>query len=124
MSKRLSKTTKSAAALPADYAPLLADIKARVQAAQLRAATSVARELNQLYWEIGSAIAGAQESKGYGKQVVERLAADLQTEFPGLAGFSPQNVWFMRGFYLAWAGSTADSLTAVRESRSVDSPQV
>jgi hypothetical protein len=96
-------------------------LKSRVRAAQLRAATGVTRELNQLYWEIGSAIARAQELKGYGKQVVERLAVDLQAEFPGLAGFSPQNVWFMRSFYLAWSGCEADSLTAVRESRSPDS---
>ena len=118
MSKRSQKPVKAAAAVPAGYGPLLAELKSRVRAAQFRAATSVIRELNQLYWEIGSAIARAQESKGYGKQVVERLAADLQTEFPGMAGFSPQNVWFMRSFYLAWSGSEADSLTAVRESRS------
>ena len=101
MSKLPAKSAKSSATLPADYAPLLADIKARVQSAQLRAATSVARELNQLYWEIGSVIARAQASQGYGKQVVQRLAADLQAAFPGMAGFSPQNVWFMRSFYLA-----------------------
>ena len=121
MSKRSQKPVKAAAAVPAGYGPLLAELKSRVRAAQLRAATSVTRELNQLYWEIGSAIARAQESKGYGKQVVERLAADLQTEFPGMAGFSPQNVWFMRSFYLAWSASEADSLTAVRESRPPDS---
>jgi predicted nuclease of restriction endonuclease-like (RecB) superfamily len=44
----------------------------------------------------------AQKTRGYGKQVVERLAEDLQKEFPGTAGFSPQNVWYMRSFYLAW----------------------
>ena len=121
MSKRSQKPAKAAATVPTGYGPLLAELKSRVRAAQLRAATSVTRELNQLYWEIGAAIARAQESKGYGKQVVKRLAADLQAEFPGMAGFSPQNVWFMRSFYLAWFGSEAVSLTAVRESTSPDS---
>ena len=121
MSTRSQKPVKGTAAVPAGYGPLLAELKSRVRAAQLRAATSVTRELNQLYWEIGSAITRAQESQGYGRQVVERLAADLQAEFPGMAGFSPQNVWFMRSFYLAWAVSTADSLTAVRESKPADS---
>lgn len=121
MSKRSQKPVKAAATVPTGYGPLLAELKSCVRAAQLRAATSVTRELNQLYWEIGAAIARAQESKGYGKQVVERLAADLQAEFPGMAGFSPQNVWFMRSFYLAWFGSEAVSLTAVRESTSPDS---
>ncbi len=121
MSTRTRKPVKAPAAVPTGYGPLLAELKARIRTAQLRAATSVARELNQLYWEIGSAIARAQESKGYGKQVVERLAADLQTEFPGMAGFSSQNVWFMRSFFLAWSGSAADSLMAVRDSGPPDS---
>jgi hypothetical protein len=34
-------------------------------------------------------------------RVVERLAANLQMEFPSSADFSPQNVWFMRSFYPA-----------------------
>jgi predicted nuclease of restriction endonuclease-like (RecB) superfamily len=89
-------------ALPAGYTRLLADLKTRVRAAQLRAVVSVNRELILLYWDIGRIIVGAQTTKGYGKQVVERLAEDLQKEFPGTAGFSPQNVWYMRSFYLAW----------------------
>ena len=121
MSARIRKPVAATATAPTGYGPLLAELKERVRVAQLRAATSVTRELNQLYWEIGRAIARAQESKGYGKQVVERLAADLQTEFPGMAGFSPQNLWFMRGFYLAWSGRDANSLTVVRESGTPDS---
>jgi predicted nuclease of restriction endonuclease-like (RecB) superfamily len=35
---------------------------------------------------------------------VEKLAADLKKEFPGTAGFSPQNLWYMRRFYLAYQG--------------------
>ena len=38
-----------------------------------------------------------------------------------MAGFSPQNVWFMRSFYLAWSGSAANSLTAGGDSGSPDS---
>jgi predicted nuclease of restriction endonuclease-like (RecB) superfamily len=121
MSARIRKPVTAAATVPADYAPLLAELKVRVRTAQLRAATSVARELNQLYWEIGRTIARAQESKKYAKQVVERLSADLRSEFPGMAGFSPQNLWFMRAFYLAWSGGEANSLPAGRESETSDS---
>jgi len=104
-------------ALPAGYATLLADLKARVRAAQLRAALSVNRELILLYWDLGKTIVEAQKTKGYGKQVVERLAADLQKEFPGTAGFSPQNVWFMRSFYLAWPAMPQKLPQVVRESK-------
>jgi predicted nuclease of restriction endonuclease-like (RecB) superfamily len=103
--------------LPAGYAKLLAEIKARVRAAQLRAAVSVNRELILLYWDIGKIIVEAQKTKGYGKQVVERLAGDLRKEFPGTEGFSPQNVWFMRGFYLAWSAMPQKLSQAVRESK-------
>ena len=107
---------KPSAALPAGYATLLADLKARVRAAQLRAVVSVNRELILLYWDIGRIIVEAQKTKGYGKQVVERLAEDLQKEFPGTAGFSPQNVWFMRSFYLAWPAIPQKLSQVVRES--------
>ena len=49
--------TKPSGLLPATYALLLADLKARVRAAQVKAAGSVNRELILLYWHIGLSIA-------------------------------------------------------------------
>jgi len=112
LAKTSGQAGKPPGALPAGYTALLADLKARVRAAQLRAVVSVNRELILLYWDIGKIIVVAQKTKGYGKQVVERLAADLQKEFPGTAGFSPQNVWFMRSFFSGLAGDTAKTLTS------------
>jgi len=102
LAKTGGQAGKPSAALPVGYANLLADLKARVRAAQLRAAVSVNRELILLYWDIGKIIVEAQNTKGYGKQVVEQLAEDLHTAFPKMDGFSPRNVWRMRAFYLAW----------------------
>ena len=53
----------------------------------------------RLYWEIGESIHLKVESLGWGKSVVQTLASDLQTEFPGRNGFSVQNLWLMRQFY-------------------------
>ena len=53
MSQSSRPSAKPASALPAGYGPLLADLKARVRAAQVRAALSVNRELIQLYWHLG-----------------------------------------------------------------------
>jgi len=94
-----------ASLLPAGYGKFLEDIKQRVRAAQVRATLSANRELITLYWDIGKGIIERQRAEGWGKAVVERLAKDLQKEFPGITGFSPLNVWRMRAFYLAW---TAD----------------
>ncbi|WFN36467.1 DUF1016 N-terminal domain-containing protein [Methanomicrobium antiquum] len=30
---------------------------------------------------------------------MQRLSEDLQMEFPGIKGFSAQNLWYMRQFY-------------------------
>lgn len=93
---------RSGTGLPPGYAELLEDLKARVRTAQLKAAVAVNRELNQLYWDIGRLIVERQEREGWGKGIVDRLAKDIQTAFPGLQGFSPRNVWRMRAFYLAY----------------------
>jgi hypothetical protein len=77
--------------LPAGYGALLAEVKQRVCAAQIKAAVSANRELILLYWDIGCAIVEAQKDKGYGKQVVESLAADLRREFPMMTGLSALN---------------------------------
>jgi predicted nuclease of restriction endonuclease-like (RecB) superfamily len=47
--------------------------------------------------------------------VVERLAADIQKDFPGVAGFSPQNIWKMRGFFLAWTAEVRNLSQLARE---------
>ena len=91
--------------LPSGYRALLEDLKVRVRSAQAKAALSVNRTLIDLYWNIGKAIVKRQRDRGWGSAVVERLARDLQREFPGTAGFSPRNIWRMRSFYLAWTGN-------------------
>jgi len=91
--------------LPKGYGAFLADLKQRIRMVQVRATMAANRELIALYWDIGKGIVERQQHEGWGKAVVERLATDLQKEFPGVAGFSPLNLWRMRAFYLAW---TAD----------------
>jgi hypothetical protein len=53
MNKRLNPSSKPTLSLPPDYAPLRADIKARVQAARIKAGLAADRELLALYWDIG-----------------------------------------------------------------------
>jgi predicted nuclease of restriction endonuclease-like (RecB) superfamily len=102
--------------LPAGYGALLAEVKQRVRAAQIKAAVSANRELIVLYWDIGRAIVEAQKDKGYGKQVVESLAADLRREFPMMSGLSSLNLWRMRAFYLAYANFGQELSQPVTES--------
>lgn len=103
------------ALLPANYAPLLAAIKARVQTARIQAGLAANRELLRLYWDIGRMIVATQRTKGHGRRVVEQLAVDLQRSFPGMTGFSPLNVWRMRAFYATHAGAPSILSQAVTE---------
>ena len=62
---------------PDSYAQFLADLKRRIQAAQLRASVTVNRELALLYWQIGRDILEPQQRESWGAKVIDRLAADL-----------------------------------------------
>jgi hypothetical protein len=80
--------------LPSRYGAVLADLKARVRAAQVRAVLSVNREFIQLYWQIGREILRCQREEGWGAKVVERLAKDLRAEFPEMQGvFASQSTF-------------------------------
>ncbi len=84
------------------YKDLLGTIKARITSAQYEALKAVNKKLIALYWDIGKAIAERQKAEGWGKSIVEQLANDLRLAFPGMAGFSSRNIWYMRNFYLEY----------------------
>ncbi len=88
---------------PKGYAQLLGDIKQRIRGAQYEALKAVNKELISLYWDIGRIIAERQKGRTWGKSVVEQLAKDLQAEFPGIQGFSAQNLWRMKQFYQTYS---------------------
>jgi predicted nuclease of restriction endonuclease-like (RecB) superfamily len=62
-------------------------------------------------------IVSRQRAAGWGKSVVEKLASDVQKEFPGIEGFSPRNIWRMRAFHLAWVRSETLSVAADQKDR-------
>ena len=88
--------------LPSDYGPWLAELKARIHAAQQQAALSVNSELVLLYWQIGRDILERQGREGWGSKVIERLAQDLRNAFTTMKGFSRANLLYMRAFAEAW----------------------
>jgi predicted nuclease of restriction endonuclease-like (RecB) superfamily len=89
-------------------------IRRRVYQARHKAFHSVNQELISLYWDLGKFIAEKQERDEWGNSTVERLSKDLQAEFPGVSGFSVQNLWKMKSFYLAY-GNNEKLSPVVRE---------
>lgn len=85
-----------------EYDLTLANLKKQIQTAQLRAVIAANKELVRLYWSVGKIIAEKQEKSGWGSKVIEKLAKDLQNEFPGIEGFSRANVFRMKAFFCAY----------------------
>lgn len=82
-----------------EYISVLTGLKKHIRECQLRATIAVNNELIKLYWTIGKEIIERQEGSGWGAKFIEKLAKDLQNEFPGIEGFSRTNVFRMRAFY-------------------------
>lgn len=97
--KKISKTNIK------QYAELIRDIKQRVRSGQYKALKAVNRELIALYWDIGEIIVTRQQTASWGKAVVQNIAKDLRTEFPGITGFSASNLWRMKLFYETYQSS-------------------
>ena len=89
-----------------NYKNLLREVKERIHRAQYEALKAVNKELIALYWDIGALIVRQQKKHGWGKSIVENLAKDLQIEFPGIKGFSTQNLRYMRQLYLEYHKNT------------------
>ena len=83
-----------------DYRLALETVKQRIQAAQARAVLAVNAELLALYWDIGRTLTNLQQERGWGAAVVEQMAKDLQSAYPGMAGFSRTSLFAMRQFYV------------------------
>jgi predicted nuclease of restriction endonuclease-like (RecB) superfamily len=86
-----------------NYQELLIEVKERIRSAQYAALKAVNHELIALYWDIGRLIVYRQQTAGWGKSIVEQLAQDIQSEFPGISGFSVRNLWNMRNFHLTYS---------------------
>jgi len=83
----------------AGFTALLADVKGRIQRAQVRAVLAVNSELVRLYWDIGRIIDERQRQEGWGAAIIPRLALKLKNELPDPKGFSERNIKLMLAFY-------------------------
>jgi predicted nuclease of restriction endonuclease-like (RecB) superfamily len=89
-----------------EFKDFVTDIKNKILSSQYEALKKVNQELIALYWDIGKDIVSKQEAYGWGKSVVKNLSQELQKEFVGMRGFSVQNLWNMRQFYLEYYQNT------------------
>ena len=86
------------------YKSFLKEVKERIHQAQYDAMWLVNKEHISMCWDIGRMIVERQQKYGWGKSIVENLSNDLQKEYTGIKGFSSQNLWYMRQFFLEYNG--------------------
>ncbi|UFX82759.1 DUF1016 N-terminal domain-containing protein [Candidatus Absconditicoccus praedator] len=82
-----------------EYKNFFIELKDKIQQSRNNALRSVNKELINLYWEIGKKLSEKINNSGWGKSVVENLSSDLKKEFPGIQGFSKDNLWRMIKFF-------------------------
>jgi predicted nuclease of restriction endonuclease-like (RecB) superfamily len=84
--------------LPADYATTLQEIKTHLRSARVRAILAANPIVIESYWNTGKIILARQKETVWGAKVIDRLAADLQAEFPDMRGLTRRNLFSMRAF--------------------------
>src|ERR1035437_111087 len=101
-------SVQGSSGLPPDFPELLEPLKREIGAARTRAVLAVNQELIGLYWRIGREILMRQERERWGGKIIDRLAADLRTEFPEMKGLSVRNLEYMRQFAASWPDSQSE----------------
>ena len=95
-----------ASELNKNYADIISRLKEKIKQARLQAAVIVNKQLIDLFWEIGNTILQQQKKEGWGTKIIDRLAADLKSEFPDMKGLSARNIKYMRAFAEAYPNFT------------------
>ncbi|MEU8891304.1 PDDEXK nuclease domain-containing protein [Streptomyces sp. NPDC048442] len=90
------------AGLPPGFHEMVDDLKSIVRGAHVRAQLKVNTEMIRMYWEIGRTILEKQGEERWGTKVIDRIATELRTEFPGQRGFSRSNIKYMQQFARTW----------------------
>lgn len=85
-----------------DYEESLSSVIKKIEENKHQAITTVNKLLIEIYWFIGKTIVNLQEKSEWGSGVVEKLSQDLRMKYPEQSGFSVQNLWYMKKFYLTY----------------------
>lgn len=87
----------------ANYRQWLGELKTRFRQVQLKAAVAVNTAMLQFYWELGADMVAKQTQFAWGSGFLTQLSADLNKEFPTVAGFSKRNLEQIRRWHSFWS---------------------
>ncbi len=93
-----------------DYVQWIHEIKERFRNTQIKAAIKVNSEQLLFNWQLGRDLTMRKVEEKWGSGIVEQLSLDLRNEFPDIKGFSTTNLWYMKKWYMFYAGDDAEKL--------------
>jgi predicted nuclease of restriction endonuclease-like (RecB) superfamily len=100
--------------LDAEYKNWLFELKSKISSTQIKAAIAVNSALITFYWELGKSI--SEKENIWGSKLIERIAKDLQDEFPDMKGLSVRNLKYCRFFFQFYNSSIGQQAVAQIEN--------
>ena len=74
-------------------------VKNKIRNSQIKASVRINYEMLDLYWNLGVAICEKQNQAKWGDAFLKVMSNDLQKAFPGVSGFSVENLKHIRYWY-------------------------
>lgn len=96
--------------LDSDYVQWVHNIKERFRNTQIKTAIKVNSEQLLFNWQLGRDLVMRKAEEKWGNGIVEQLSLDLRNEFPDIKGFSTTNLWYMKKWYMFYAGDDPEKL--------------
>ena len=106
-----------------DFSDAAGIIKDAIIRSRYQAATLVNKELLSLYYAVGRYVSENSRNSVWGQGAIKHLSQSLQSELPGLRGFSEVSIKRMRLFYENWHSAfinrplTTDDFTLIQNSQ-------
>lgn len=97
-----------------EYVAWINEIKMKIKQSQIKASVRVNDAMLDLYWNIGKDIIEKQETAKWGDSFLTVMSKDLKKAFPGVSGFSAQNLKHIRYWYRFYS-SRANGLQVVTQ---------
>lgn len=96
------------------YDNFFQEIIQTITSARYEAYKSLNKHHIGLNFEIGKLIVKNQDNNNWGKSIVDTLSQDINKQIDGIKGYSSQNLWRMRQFYLEYKNESELLDLAVR----------
>jgi len=102
LTQKLMMKTMNKNLVPSDTAAF-EEVLAIIERARANVFRAVNHGLISMYWDVGHYISEKARNGGWGKSVVADFSRYVQSQYLGIQGFSPQNIWRMKQFYETYA---------------------